>query len=199
MLTALLAAIAVSGCHDDRQPNSVTTAQSPGISVRPGRTAGPPGTTPTARTVRVTILGAQGIESESTFTSDAEALAFAQSKADFSLALPGWTPPGFGLASIQVSPKPQGPGPHRVRFGYQGNQAGLSLMAVNTPFDFPGKDADHQVTSLTPGTELYRAAADGRTEFTLLSETRGYVLTINPGAAISDADAVRMLGSLPTK
>ncbi len=101
--------------------------------------------------------------------------------------------------SIQISPKPTGPGPHRVRFGYQNNEAGLSLMEVNTPFDFPGKDSDHEVTSPIAGTELYRASADGVTEFSLMTPTSGFVLTIRPGTAISDVDAVRMLGSLPIK
>lgn len=158
-----------------------------------------PSVTQGARTIRVGLLGSQGLVSESTFASDAEAVKYAQSQVDFPLVLPAWAPAGFELASIQISPKPTGPGPHRVRFGYQNNEAGLSLMEVNTPFDFAGKDADHQVTSPIQGTELYRASADGVTEYSLMTPTSGFALTIRPGSAISDADAVRMLGSLPIK
>ena len=132
-------------------------------------------------------------------TADA-ATAEASRRAGFSVKVPPYLPPGFSVADVTISPKPPAASQstlRRILFAIKRGNATLTMIAVNSPFTFPGSDDPSKIVA-TPvkGANIYKSTGDGLVEYTLLTPTRGYVLGFK-AAALSEAEALKILSSLP--
>jgi len=67
---------------------------------------------------------------------------------------------------------------------------------VNSPFAFEGDDPAHIIASPAKGASIYKVAGAEIVDYTLLTPTRGYVLTFR-SSDLSEAEAVKVLSSLP--
>ena len=123
----------------------------------------------------------------------------ASRRAGFTLNLPAYLPKGFAVADISISPKPpalSGSTLSRLSLAIKSGGATLTMLAVNSPFTFPGDDASHIVATPAKGANIYKNTGEGLAEYTLLTPTRGYVLAFK-ATALSEAEALKVLSSLP--
>ncbi len=132
-------------------------------------------------------------------TADA-ATAEASRRAGFSVKVPPYLPPGFAVADVTISPKPPAASQstlRRILFAVKGGNATLTMIALNSPFTFPGSDDPSKiVASPGKGASIYKVAEGGLVDYTLLTPTRGYVLTFKASDS-SEAEALKVLSSLP--
>lgn len=133
------------------------------------------------------------------FQTVAAAAGEASRKAGFSLNVPAYLPKAFAVTDISVSPKPPAPSTStlsRMSLAIKGGNATLTFLAVNSPFTFEGDDAAHIISSPAKGANIYKVAGAEIVDYTLLTPTRGYVLTAR-SSDLSEAEAVKVLSSLP--
>ena len=128
------------------------------------------------------------------------ATAEASRRAGFSVKVPPHLPSGFAVADVTISPKPPAASQstlRRVLLAVKGGESTLTMIAVNSPFTFPGSDDRSNIVA-TPGkgASIYKVAESGLVDYTLLTPTRGYVLTFK-ASDLSEAEALKVLASLP--
>ena len=123
---------------------------------------------------------AGGSPAQTEFQTADAATAEASRRAGFSVKVPPYLPPGFSVADVTISPKPPAASQstlRRILFAIKGGNATLTMIAVNSPFTFPGSDDPSKiVASPGKGANIYKSTGDGVVEYTLLTPTRGYVL-----------------------
>ena len=134
------------------------------------------------------------------FADAGTALNFASEKAEFSVAIPGQVPSGYVLAEIGIGkPPPAATGStlRRATLKFQSGERKFSLMETNSPFQFLGQETAAVFRSLAPGADVYKSSGEKATDYTVLTKTRGFVLTIPAGSPLTEDDLIRMLSSLP--
>lgn len=146
----------------------------------------------------VLVTDGSGVVQE--FKSLAEAEAFVSEKAGFAPVAPSVLPEGFRVTELGFNPPPPRPGSvlQRVTYKMKRGASGFTFLAVNRAFDFPGKDAGQAVTTPS-GATLYRTSANAITEYTLVTQTRGWVATVPDSLDIEQAEIARMFDSLPAE
>ena len=140
-----------------------------------------------------------GAATPTEFQTAGAAAGEASRRAGFTLNLPAYLPKGFAVADISISPKPpalSGSTLSRLSLAIKSGGATLTMLAVNSPFTFPGDDASHIVATPGKGANIYKNTGEGLAEYTLLTPTRGYVLAFK-ATALSEAEALKVLSSLP--
>ena len=141
-----------------------------------------------------------GAATPTEFQTAGAAAGEASRRAGFTLNLPAYLPKGFAVADISISPKPpalSGSTLSRLSLAIKSGGATLTMLAVNSPFTFPGSDDPSKIVATRgKGANIYKSTGDGLVEYTLLTPTRGYVLGFK-AAALSEAEALKILSSLP--
>ena len=150
--------------------------------------------------VRVVQAGSPGAApAERMFPGPREALAYASSTAGFEVAAPARLPSGYALVEIDVPPKPPSAAsgvPLRATLKIRKGDKGFQILAVNQRFQFDGDDASHVIASPSAGSQVFKAVGDQSIEYTLLTPTRGFVITSPVPGPLTDDEAIRILGSL---
>ena len=135
--------------------------------------------------------------STSHFTSAKAAAADASQKAGFTIVVPSGLPAGYQLGLIGISP-PVANGLRRARLRFASTgQPTLTLLQVNTPFRFDGDDPDHAIATPGKGATIYRVSSAVGTEYTLLTPSHGYTLTVLAPEKVDQGQAVKILSALP--
>ena len=142
---------------------------------------------------------AGGTPAQTEFQTANAAAAEASRRAGFNVKVPPYLPAGFAVADVTISPKPPAPSTStlsRMSLAIKGGNATLTFLAVNSPFTFEGDDAAHIIASPAKGANIYKVAGAEIVDYTLLTPTRGYVLTFR-SSDLSETEAVKVLSSLP--
>ncbi len=154
---------------------------------------------PGVRVVDGTAPGG-GSPVERTFSSAQDAVAFASSRAGFTVGGPSNLPSGYALVEVDIPPKPpsSAPGaPLRATLKLRKGDTGFQILLVNQPFTFDGDDTSHLIASLSAGARVFKVVGDVTTDYTLLTASRGAVITARNPSPLADDEAVRILSSLP--
>ena len=143
---------------------------------------------------------AGGTPAQTEFQTANAAAAEASRRAGFNVKVPPYLPAGFAVADVTISPKPPAQSSsslRRMSLAIKGGNATLTVLAVNSPFTFPGsEDASRIIATPAKGSSIYKVAEGGLVDYTLLTPTRGYVLTFR-SSDLSETEAVKVLSSLP--
>ena len=142
---------------------------------------------------------AGGTSAQAEFQTANAAAAEASRREGFNVKVPPYLPSGFAVADVTISPRPPAqstPTLRRILLAIKGGNATLTFLAVNSPFTFEGDDAVHIIASPAKGANIYKVAGAEIVDYTLLTPTRGYVLTAR-SSDLSEAEAVKALSSLP--
>ncbi|MEO6043931.1 MAG: hypothetical protein ABIQ47_08420 [Tepidiformaceae bacterium] len=142
---------------------------------------------------------AGGTPAQTEFQTANAATAEASRRAGFNVKVPPYLPSGFVVADVTISSRPPAQSTstlRRILFAVKRGQSTLTVIAVNTPFTFEGDDAAHIISSPAKGANIDKVAGAEIVDYTLLTPTRGYVLTAR-SSELSEAEAVKVLSSLP--
>lgn len=144
----------------------------------------------------VLVTDGSGVVEE--FTSLKEAEAFVAEKVGFTVVGPESLPDGFRVTELTFNPPPPRPGPvlQRVSYKVKRGSSGFTFLAVNRAFDFAGKDSEHAITT-SGGATLYKTNANGTSEYTLVTDSKGWVAMVPDELGIDQEEIERMFESLP--
>ncbi len=156
--------------------------------------------------VSIDVYVGQEDRTPDTFTSIAEAEAFAMDAAGFGPLVPTYIPDGYRISLIGVSSSPPGTGAtfRRVTIEMAGpggggreDPGGLKLLVANEPFGFPGDEAENITERPSEGSRLYRHP-DGEfgPSFTLITASRG-IYASSPPEGVSPDELRTVLLSYP--
>ena len=132
------------------------------------------------------------------FSSKDAAESHVAQRVGFDEIIPQVMPDGFEPTTLALSPAaPEGrPALRRVAVELEGlGGAKLRLLAVGRAFDFPDRVPELRVGRA--GTyDVYRSSDDGELEYTLVTEDRGWIVSVPAGSRVSEEDVLRVLASL---
>jgi len=197
---ALAALGGAQGCAKDPLP--AVTPTEPATPAAESTASAIPGVI----TASVFEPGASGAPSAtSDFSSLADALKYASSKAGFEIPVPTYLPPGYVVTGIDIPPKPpravSGEPPRVTLVIRTAKPDVMNLLIVNQRYTFPGDDPGHVIASPAPGSQIFKtegpvgASGVQAFNFILRTPTRGAEITADN--TLSDAEVVRILSSLP--
>ena len=86
---------------------------------------------------------AGGTPAQTEFQTANAAAAEASRRAGFNVKVPPYLPSGFAVADVTISPKPPAASQstlRRILFAVKGGKSTLTMIAVNSPFTFPGSE-----------------------------------------------------------
>lgn len=137
----------------------------------------------------------------SNFKSLDEARAYVGSKAGFEVPAPTSLPTGFRVTELVFSPRQPDPRPNldRVTYKIRRGSTGFTLLFVGRPFSFPDKDDAHIVSRPNNQSAIYKSTDRDVTEYTLLTDTNGWVVTVSDSLGITWAEIQIMLSSFVAK
>lgn len=133
-----------------------------------------------------------------TFTQPRDAMDYASSIAGFRVARPTYLPPGYSLVEIDVPAKPAPPAfsAPMVFFTIFNGRTGFHIFVINLQVSFAG-DPSQVIATPWAGTQVVKSVNDQNTFYNFITPTREVSIETGVPSPLTDAEAVRILTSLP--
>lgn len=129
------------------------------------------------------------------------AVAYASSRAGFSITLPGYLPSGYALTEIDIPPRPpaaiDSSGlPLHVFLKISNGSEGFLIQEANVRYTVD-ENPSQLIASPSAGSHIFKDAGDLTTNYTFASPTRIIELTAAVPNPLTDDEVVRILVSIP--
>lgn len=123
---------------------------------------------------------------------------YASSIAGFKVVGPTYLPPGYSLVEINIPAKPAPPAfaPPMVFFTVFNGKTGFHIFVINLQVSFPG-DPSHVIASPSAGSQVVKSVTGQNTFYNFITPTREVSIETGVPSRLTDAEAVRILTSLP--